>query len=261
MNDERIDELINKSIDGVISESEKAELDGYIKTAPELNKKYEQMVKTAEILNELPNYEVSPNIKKNIMNAVENTNHGTVMNSIQKDKKSFFSFNSPKTVLAFALGVAVCVCVFLLWNNFNNSSVKQDAVSGFMGKTEMEALPFDTREIYFAELLGIESSLRIFKSKDTLYISMNKKTTDDISIGYSFDPACVSFVEVRESISTSPVVKSQNGTVSVTVTEPTRIFAVFQIVKPSSEMDIQVRDAERQVFRYKFNTDKEKIRI
>jgi hypothetical protein len=264
MNDERIGELINKSIDRQISESEKAELDGYLQADSELNEHYRKMVKSSETVNKLPDYEVSPNVKKIIMNSVENSGIGNTSTQKQKAKPSLVSFRSPKFVVTFTFGIAVvCVCVFLLWNNFGNSSTDKNSMSGYMGKseTEMEALPFDTREIYKTDLLGVESSLKILRSKDTLYISMDKKTPDEISIGYSFDPTSVSFVTVRENISTSPIVKTQDGKVSVTLTEPAKVFTVFRIIKPSSEMDMQVRNTERQIFRYKFNTDKEKFKI
>jgi len=259
MDNKRIQDLMNKAIDRIISEDEKVELDNYLKTDPELKINYVQLIKSAEILDKLPEYEASSNIKKNILNSIETTNNQAVKVSKEKIMHKKFSFTKRRTVIALAFGMVVCLFVFVLWNKFYNTSFNNESVSGYMGMSE--SLPFDTREIYSQELLGIESSFRIYRNKDTLYVSMDKKTAGEISIGYSFDPAGISFIGVREIISTSPSIKTQGGRASITLSEPSKIFALFQIIKPSTEMDIQVRDAERQVFRYKFNVDKKKIKL
>ena len=250
MNDERVNELINKSIDGRITEVEKTELDNYLASDPKVNKEFKQLVQSSKMLAELPEYDAPVNIKKVVMNAVESSNSGMLTSPSKKMNAGLFHLSKRKFAFTMAFVVVVLIGVFVLWNHYDKSLLNKESVSGYMGKSE--DLPFDARQIYTTDLLGIESALGIFQSKDTLYVTMDKKGSDEISIGYSFDPASVAFIGIRESNQTNTVIKKQEGRASVTLSSPSKVFALFRIIKPSSEMDVQVRNSERQVFRYKF---------
>jgi hypothetical protein len=247
MNEERIKELVNKSIDGLIAEDEQKELDSFFAYDPELKKDFYDMKKSSTLIDNLPEYEPSPNIKKNILNAVESSNKNT-REKLSQRKMSFVL--NYKIILPFAFGVAACLTFVLLWNSSDKSTYNKESVSGSMGM--MESLPYDSREIYSTELLGIESSLGIYQNKDTLFVTMDKKNSEQISVGYRFEPELFSFIGIKENTPTSPVVKNRDGAASVLLFEPSKSFMMFKILKPASEMDIKISNSERQIFRYKF---------
>lgn len=247
MNEERIQELVNKSIDGLITEDEQKEFNSCLANDPELKKSFDSMKKSSALIDKLPVYEPSLNIKKNILNTVESSSKN-VREKFSLKKISFIP--RYKIIIPLAFGLVACLIFVLLWNTSDKSSYNKESVSGSMGM--MEALPYDSREIYSTELLGIESSFGIYQNKDTLFVTMNKKNSEQISVGYRFEPEFFSFIGVKESTPTSPVVKNRGGSASVLLSEPSKSFMMFQILKPSSEMDIKISNSERQIFRYKF---------
>jgi hypothetical protein len=247
MNKERIQELMNKAIDNLIAEDEQRELNLYLENDPALQKSFNEIKKSSALINNLPEYEPSSNIKKNILNTVESSNKN--MHEKILTKKMPFVLKH-KIILPFAFGVVACLVFMLLWNSQDESTYNKESVSGSMGM--METLPYDSREIYSTELLGIESSFGIYQNRDTLFVTIDKKNSEQISVGYRFQPEFFSFVGVKENIPTSPVVKNRDGVASVVLSDSSKAYMMFQILKPSSEMDIKISNAERQIFRYKF---------
>lgn len=247
MNKERIHELMNKVVDDLITDAEFAELNSYLENDPALRKSFDEIKKSLALVDDLPEYEPSANIKKNILNNVESSNK-KVSEKFMQRKMPFILKH--KIILPVAFGIAACLMFIFLWNNPDKSTYNKESVSGSMGM--METLPYDSREIYSTELLGIESSFGIYQNRDTLFVTIDKKNSEQISVGYRFQPEFLSFVGVKENIPTSPVVKNRDGAASVVLSDSSKAYMMFQILKPSSEMDIKISNSERQIFRYKF---------
>jgi len=250
MNNERITELINKSIDRVITEKEKSELENYLRNDSILKTEFEQLQKSEQALKDLPEYVPSPNIKKKVLNSVE-ANIGMNEKEVNKKKTpGTFVFLQPKVVFPFAIGVAAVLLFFLLWNPANETAVENDFLSGYMGKSE--PMLRDSRNIYSTNIIEAQTALNIFQNKNTLYVTVDKKKRDLMSFGFEYEPKNISFLGVKENIDTSPEIKKYIGKAEVTLTDSSFVYMIFKIINPASALKIQVRNSRGEIFEHKF---------
>jgi hypothetical protein len=250
MNNERITGLINKSIDRVITEKEKSELENYLKNDSTVKAEYEQLQNSEQILNDLPEYVPSLNIKKNILNSIETTNERNENEVNKKKTPKTFAFLQPKVVIPFAIGVAAVLLFFFLWNPLNETAVENDFLSGYMGKSE--PMLRDSRNIYSTNIMDAQTALNVFQNKNTLYITVDKKKRDLMSVGFEYEPKNISFLGVKENIDTSPEIKKYIGKAEVTLTDSSFVYMIFKIINPSSALKIQVRNSRGEIFEHKF---------
>ena len=252
MHNEREIELMNKAIDGILSEDEAKEFDQVLKSNEELKRNYDEMTNSIGLIKNLPDYYPSPNIKKNIMDTIEAEEVKADRKEKSNNEKFLFAkFFQPKYRYAFFISIVLIASVLFLWITSNQKIENPNSVSGFMGKSESMLINYD--QLYTTDLVGIESSLGIYKYNDTLAVSFDKKNEDKITLGYSFHSDSVVFIGVRENPEYHSVVNRIEGRASVMIDQPCHVLALFLINNPKSLIDMQIRNSERQIFRYKFS--------
>ena len=106
---------------------------------------------------------------------------------------TFWNIITSKHRIAFSLsfGLLICVCAFLFWYSSDKTVSNEEAISGYMGKSETV---IDGNKSYSTDLIGIQSSLGIFQKKDTLMVVMDKKSSENISVGYHYEPDYLTFI-------------------------------------------------------------------
>jgi len=257
MNDERIQELMNKAIDKTIAADESEELSASLKNDSKLRLSFEQLNKSSELITSLPEYEPSPNIKKNILNAIDIIEADKVKMNIHKkiSLSNYLLVFKPKIVIPVVFALFIGFCIILYWNSSDRTINNKETVSGFMGKSKL--MIDNASQIYGTDLVAIKTSLGIFQKRDTLMVVMDKKSAENISIAYNFEPSFVSFLGVKKNLAVLPLIKQADGRASVTIPDTSKVLMMFQVLKPASKMDLQIRDLDREIFRYKFTVNKE----
>ena len=109
--------LINKEIDGIITQKEKDKLHSYLTINLEAKTFYNQLLHTCNLLNKVVKVEPSPNMKKTIMNSIDVNRY-----PIQKRKATFkssssklFSKINPRVAYAFVSGIIIGILMSTLF--------------------------------------------------------------------------------------------------------------------------------------------------
>ncbi len=116
MMDEKIKEMINRHLDGLLSDEEQQQLENLLQQNPDAEQYYQKMKKMKELLDQVPPVEVSASLKTSIMNGLDASRY-------VKKKKKWFDFSALGQWLdafrlrpsyAFVLGVVVSALVFTI---------------------------------------------------------------------------------------------------------------------------------------------------
>ena len=157
MTDKKYIELINKEIDGLINQEEKAELRQYIIENPEAHKLYDEMIHTAGLLDNIDEVEPSLNLKKQIFNSIDTNLYKA------KTKRSFlnslitnlFPYPKHRLAFAFAMGITVGLLIYstILIDFHQKQQINITDLYGTIGVNEkvtyenLEIIPIESSEI------------------------------------------------------------------------------------------------------------------
>lgn len=188
MIDQAYIELMHKEIDDIISPEEHEKLFHYLGTNVEAKNFYQDLVKTSNLLKEMPEVEPPNNLKKDILNSVNWNRY--------KRKKRRFSLNSIftdwllkpqlKFAYSFAIGIIVGVIVYSLLSTSIkvDNQVNTDDLYGAIGLKEptqlkeLQQIPID-----LDDLQG-NISLKQFKNFIIFDINLHSKLASELFLGY-----------------------------------------------------------------------------
>jgi hypothetical protein len=188
MIDQAYIELMHKEIDEVISPEEHEKLFHYLETVNEANNFYQDLVKTSNLLKEIPAVEPPKNLKTDILDSINWNRY--------KQRKKKFSLNllftdwmlrpQLKLAYAFAIGLIAGVIVYSLFITSvkMNNQVNTDDLYGTIGiknpenLKELQKIPLD-----LDELQG-DIYLRQFKNFIIFDINLHSKLASELFLGY-----------------------------------------------------------------------------
>ena len=181
MVDKKYIELINKEIDGLINQVEKAKLQQYIIENPEAHKLYNEMIRTAGLLDNIDEVEPSINLKKQIFNSID-ANHYKV-----KTKQSFlksliaslFPFPKHRLAFAFALGIAVGLLIYstILIDFQQQQPINITDLYGTIGVNEKVA--FENLEIIPVKSSEIKGTIKVNRAKNIILFEIDLRTSKE----------------------------------------------------------------------------------
>lgn len=181
MNTEKLTELINKEIDGLISREEKGQLSNMLKDGPHAKKIYVDMMKTKELLKDQPLLNPSENLKKNILNSIN-------ANLYKSNAGKYLIIKSHKARITFAYAVGV-VCGLILFYviapNVSDHHLKQNEISGTIGTHDIsdykliKQIPFQDRKS--------ESNIQVLQKENEYAVTLNVSSVDQFSVQLHYD--------------------------------------------------------------------------
>ena len=188
MIDQAYIELMHKEIDNIVSPEEHKKLFHYLETNVEAKNFYMDLVKTSNLLKEIPQVEPPNNLKKEILNSVN-------WNRYKREKKDF-SLNSffanwllkpqLKFAYSFALGIIVGVIVYsLFFTSIKiDNQVNTDDLYGTIGLKEptqlkeLQQIPIDLDDLHG------KIYLKQFKNFIVFDINLHSKLPSELSLEY-----------------------------------------------------------------------------
>jgi hypothetical protein len=198
-------EFIHYEIDGVITPEQKRLLDDYLKSHPEAEKLYRQMIASSKVIENIPEIETPLHLKNRIMNAVNFNRHRYGFK-----RKGFglihweWVFN-PKSRLAFAYVLGICTTLVLLapfWLFETPDNTLPDLnFYGHIGSKFLDELkPLKQIELNQPDFTGTIG----FKQVDQLLIvEFDIKCDNQSELTLGYDPDYLQLVSIR------PVQESQ----------------------------------------------------
>lgn len=131
-------ELVNKNIDGIITDAEKQELENLLSTNAEVREYHENLKDTLGLLDFNANSAVdpSPNLKKKIFNTIDPHLYSTSKNNNFKipSFKNIIGKLNPKLAISFTAGLVSGLILFsIIFSNINISSGNKIDYTGTIG--------------------------------------------------------------------------------------------------------------------------------
>lgn len=168
-------ELINKEIDGLINRVEKAELQQYIIENPEAHKLYNEMIRTAGLLDNIDEVEPSINLKKRISNSIDTNLYKD--KTKRSERKSVISILFPypkhRLAFAFALGIALGLLIYstILINFHQQQQINITDLYGTIGINEKVA--YENLEIIPVESSEIKGDIKVNRAENIMLFEID----------------------------------------------------------------------------------------
>jgi len=117
MTQQKLVELINKEIDGTNSRAESAKLKSHLSRHPGARQAYEELQKTALILQRLGEVDPPPHLRQHILNSLEKTQKGVTRewDVLGKVLEALRGRLVPRYALVFASGLFVGILLFVIF--------------------------------------------------------------------------------------------------------------------------------------------------
>jgi hypothetical protein len=145
-------ELMNKDIDKTITSSEKDDLNQYLTENPDANIIYNDLLKTENLLDKLPEGEPSINLKKKILNSIDYNLYSNKkkQSSLLNYLSAIFSGVKTKLAVSFAVGFAagVIILTIIFYKTSFNNQQDVNKTYGTMGLANVvESVTVNTNDI------------------------------------------------------------------------------------------------------------------
>ncbi len=184
MVDKKYIELINKKIDGLINQVEKTELQQYIIENPEAHKLYNEMIRTAGLLDNIDEVEPSLNLKKQIFNSLDATLYRDKTKKPKRKSLISILFPYPKYRLAFAfaLGIAVGLLIYstILFDSHQQQPINITDLYGTIGVNEK--VDFENLEIIPVETSEIKGTIKVNRAEKIIFIETDLRTSKEFEL-------------------------------------------------------------------------------
>jgi hypothetical protein len=192
-------ELMNRSIDGLLSSDEQAELENYLKAHPEARQQYENLKRVSEVLKKTPGVKPPLDMKQNIMDNIRSREESI------GEKRGFFEIivNTFRNRLswrysyAFSAGILFGIVVMAVSMSITEAPTPLDPsqVSGTLMPAELpkDGSVLDSKEFSIGAVSG---TLSIRQSGNLVILETDIDSEEETSIRVFFDSADLSFAGI-----------------------------------------------------------------
>lgn len=251
MENEKNIQLINKQIDGLISEPEKLELQKIMKDNPEVRRLYDELCQTADLLSDADELEPSENLKKYIMNSID---ADLYKESKEKSSKrlSFFSFPQfPKyrLSLVFATGLVAGIFIYstLLVKLFNEESINTIDLTGTIGANE--SLSFTNIKSFPVETPEINGEINIKSAVNIFVFNVDLNASKELTLLIEFKPDQVRFNNFVPHLSNEYLINKGENYVKTTCNGDIKFDVYFNpLISDKTDVHIKLLSSGITVF-------------
>lgn len=191
----KFEDLMNRSIDGLLSHEEQAELDGYLKKNPDAEKQLEKLQKAAGFLRQTPAVEPPPEIKREILAAIRSAPSISVKQEgiFERTLNALRSRRNWRYGYVFSFGIVFGILILAVSSDVDEKAPALDplqAVGTMMTQSMTDTNLLDSKMFSVGEVEGTLSA-RAFGEYLILEIGILSGNKADIDI--SFDSDVLSF--------------------------------------------------------------------
>ena len=195
MIEEKYKKLINLYIDNEISKKELTELNVYINRSVEGNKYFNEITKITSYLNSSDKLIPNSNVKKNILNAIDDSKYfQTEKISLLKKLSMTIAKLDRKIILSFSSGIALVIIFFTLFGIIDLKNENVDQISGSLTPFNSEDLSNSVEYILDEEFLNGRIQKDFIDEKVNIDLELNSIGENQIAI--NFDQKYFQFGEI-----------------------------------------------------------------
>jgi len=169
MRDEKIIELIQKSLDGIISKTENQKLQRILEKNPEMRSTFRNLQQVSGLLDKVPELDPPAGLQKRIMNSIDLSRYPMekIKRAVAPSVRGLNVRVNPRLAIAFGVGVVATIVVFLLTQD-HRDVMPESTWKDYYGTIGInEKLGFKTRERLSVNEKAIRGSIT-YKQSDTL---------------------------------------------------------------------------------------------
>lgn len=194
MTDEKILELINREIDGLLSEQERGELNEYLARHVEVRALHQDLKKISTMLSQVPAEEPSPNLKKRVLNAIPAKRYAPQTRALAQLFFPRLKFNF-RYAYIFLFGLAIgFVATTAIFNRGNQLTL--EGVSGSLVENRMR-----NQASVLAQLdlnnYGVSGNVQIKTAAEAVLSEVSWQSDDEVELQLEFEPQALVFAEMK----------------------------------------------------------------
>ena len=248
MIDEKIKDLINRALDGLLSDEERRQLDEYLQNNEEARHYFEQMQKMNDWLNQVPPVEAPSSLKAKIMNQLDTRRYapksGRTKSNLGLVFGKWFKGLTVRPAYAFAFGVVLSGLIFLiiLWQTTNFQQYGNLPVSGTM-KVETQTIPI--------ALPAVNGKLEFTSGAALSKLNVVLNTQEEITLTIEYDPKTLMLKAIEPRAVGIYELRQEAGKIVVRSGQKLAIDFNFQPLKPSAQLSTSLDVGGKVIFRKK----------
>jgi hypothetical protein len=255
MTEKQYIELINKEVDGLLSEKEKDQLQNYLEKDPKAKSLYQEINKTSDMRKFVDDIDPSTNLKKGILNTIDINRYASEhrTNFLRLTISDWYTRLNPKLVYAFAAGVIIGLIMYsvFLTEAIQDQPLDNIKFYGTIGIPENANISqLDQVTLDFPEVTG---TVGFYKFDDIIWFEIDMTNSDRCTIAFKFDPTKIifdSFKPLKHSINS---VGNKKNIVTLTVNENGHFLLLFrQNSTENTQINLQITPATEAPFKYNF---------
>jgi hypothetical protein len=235
MIDRKINDLINKEIDGSNSPEETARLKACLKNNVEGQREYDRLGNLAHMLSSVDAVDPPASMKARIMNSVERRR------SAEPKKTSIFEYLSrklqPRAALrlgyAFSIGLAVGVLMYTVYLNIHNDVLGTSDASGTIGMGESPD-KLESGDSFDVTLPQVRASVAVKYLRTIPLLNVHLSSVQNVTTDIAFDARTMRVRAVQQFNDPKSSITIRAGEVSISSNGSNEYSIFFAHEMPST---------------------------
>ena len=194
MTDEKYLDLLNREIDGVNSQKDSSKLKEYLVKNPEAQELYNELVTVSDVLKKVRVIEPSPNLRKNILNAIPSSKYAVKEkeSSLKSLMSALFFRYKMQYAYAFVAGLMVGVVVYSFFATDKHPPSDLTTLYGTMLSPETSE-GFQIADVVEIDLDEIAGTVTMKYSKGVVLAEVDLESQKETEIVLEFDENDIRF--------------------------------------------------------------------
>jgi len=260
MIEEKYIDLINKEVDGIISEKEKNQLSEFLEKNPQAKIIYQEIIKTSELRKKYYDLDPSPNLKKKILSKIDSDRYTSDRNeTIERSSIVDWFINiNPKVVYAFAAGLILGLIVYSVLLTDMNHKNELDNINFYGTIGIPETADVQKLDQVSLELSRETGTVNFFKFDKIIWFDINMITSDRYEMAFSFDQTKTSFASFKPLDHLMTTIRNEKDKIRITLDGNSHFLLLFtQNPTEKSQINLEIVHTTQAPFTYMFKVQSE----
>jgi len=253
MKKNELNELINASLDGVITPEQKAILDDELRNNPSAKQEFDEMAAMNELLLKDSRNQKDVDFSREIMNSINKDKYAAPVKESSFWNTFNFAFsNNLRYASVFSLGLLVGVICYITFFKVSVPGVNENEISGTM--VDISRPPnFSKGESVIIDNNGVKANIASYYQNDMIMTEIKVKSDDNISMNFSFNDQNLKVYALKSfNTKAESNIVSGNGIIQISSRGENTFLMLFKNKANSKEkIDINVYSGISKIFNSK----------
>jgi hypothetical protein len=260
MTEKKYIELINKEVDGLISDMEKHQLHEYLEKDLQAKNLFQETIKTSELLKQVTEVEPSPNLKKHILNSIELKSYAPkyTKKSVRSSISEWFTNLNPRMVYSFAAGVIIGLIIYSV---FLTTVIQEHPLdkTNFYGTIGIhENTNIRKLDQVAVEFPGLTGTINFYKFENNIWFEAKISNSDQFEMAFDFDQTKILFDSFKPLNQSNALIQNKANTLNIIINGDCHYLILFkQNSAEKAQIDLKLIKASEVLYNYNFQSSLE----